>query len=157
VIGTPAAKIDMPVDVTASNVGVDTHSEGTDVDVTLNEVPGDGTTVVGLHGQLDIDTADLLTGALSAVTRAPRPRIVVDMTGVTFCDSIGLSSLAVAHNRCTAGGGYLRIAAPSPFLTRVLSVVGLVREVPMYRSVEGARTGDETDRLTSTTDHRMGR
>jgi anti-sigma B factor antagonist len=147
----------MTVDVTAGNVGADTHSEGTDVDVTVNEIPDDGTTVVSLHGQLDIDTADLLNGALGAVVQAPRPRIIVDLTGVTFCDSIGLSSLAVAHNRCTAAGGYLRIAAPNPFLTRVLSVVGLVREVPMYRSVEGARTGDEADRLTGTTDHRMWR
>jgi len=121
------------------------------VDVTVDEVP-DGSTVVGLHGQLDIDTTALLNETLSQVTRAPRPRIVVDLTDVTFCDSIGLSSLAVAHNRCTAAGGYLRLAAPSPFLTRVLRVVGLVREIPMYRSVEGARTDDEADRLSASAD-----
>jgi anti-sigma B factor antagonist len=142
----------MTGNVTAGNLGVDTPPGGTDVDVTVNEIPDDGTTVVGLHGQLDIDTADRLNDALSAVTRAGRPRIVVDLTDVTFCDSIGLSSFAIAHNRCAASGGYLRLAAPSPFLTRVLGVVGLGRDIPMYRSVEGARTGDEADRLTITVD-----
>jgi hypothetical protein len=43
--------------------------------------------------------------------------------------AIGLSAFVDADNRCTAANGYLRLAAPSPFLMHVLAVVGLLRRL----------------------------
>jgi anti-sigma B factor antagonist len=117
------------------------------VDVTIVDHPEDGTAVVTLRGQLDIDTAAHLRGALAAALERPVPRVVIDLSEVAFCDSIGLSSLALAHNHCVEAGGYLRLAAPNPFLRRVLTVVGLASTLPMYRTVDAARVADSTQAL----------
>jgi anti-anti-sigma factor len=117
------------------------------VDVTVIDHPEDGVAVVALSGQLDIDTAAHLRSALSTVLDRPVPRVVVDLSGLAFCDSIGLSALALAHNRCVDAGGYLRLAAPNPFLRKVLTVVGLAATLPMYRTVAAARAADSTQEL----------
>jgi anti-sigma B factor antagonist len=67
---------------------------------------------------------------------------VVDLSAVRFCDSLGLSAFVDAHHRCTAAGGFLRLAAPTPFLLRVLAVVGLLRRLGVYETVRGACAGD---------------
>ena len=118
------------------------------MDVSVVDHPDDGVAVVALRGQLDIDTAAHLRGALRMVLRRPVPRIVVDLSDLTFCDSIGLSSLALAHNHCVESGGYLRLAAPNPFLRKVLTVVGLAAALPMYRTVDAARAADSTQEVT---------
>ena len=66
---------------------------------------------------------------------------------LAFCDSIGLSALALACNHCVDAGGYLRLAAPTPFLRKVLTVVGLAATLPMYRTVAAARAADSTQEL----------
>jgi anti-anti-sigma factor len=77
---------------------------------------------------------------------------VVDLSALTFCDSIGLSTFVDAHRRCAAAGGYVRLAAPTPFLLRVLAVVGLLDRVPAYDTVLGAVRDDPGDRSTPPTE-----
>jgi anti-sigma B factor antagonist len=124
-----------------------TDREGVVVDVSVVDHRDDGVAVVALRGQLDIDTAANLRDALRIALDRPVPRIVIDLSELTFCDSIGLSSLALAHNHCVESGGYLRLAAPNPFLRKVLTVVGLAATLPMYETVEGARAADSTQEV----------
>lgn len=112
------------------------------MDVMVAEHETAGATVVSLWGQLDLDTAGQLRDVLAPLLARPVPRIVVHLAGLTFCDSIGLSTLAMGHNRCVDAGGYLRLSAPTPFLLRVLTVVGLVPLLPTYRTVEHACFAD---------------
>ena len=117
------------------------------MDVTVIDNPEDGVAVVAIRGQLDIDTAAHLRSALAAALERPAPRVVLDLSELAFCDSIGLSSLALAHNHCVESGGYLRLAAPNAFLRKVLTVVGLAAALPMYRTVDAARRADSTQVL----------
>jgi anti-sigma B factor antagonist len=112
------------------------------LEATVADQPVNGATVVSLRGQLDIDTAQQLRDVLDALLDTPVPRIVVDVADLTFCDSIGLSALALAYNRCAEAGGYLRLAGPTPFLLRMLTVVGLTPTLPAYRTVRHACAGD---------------
>jgi anti-sigma B factor antagonist len=100
----------------------------------------DGKVVVTVRGNLDIDSATVLTTALDQVLERPVPRIVVDLSGVEFCDSTGLSAFVVGHNRAAAGGGWLRLAAPSEFLSGLLDTVGLSRRLSVYPTVADALT-----------------
>ena len=59
----------------------------------------------------------------------------------------GADTAVVAHRRCLDAGGWVRIAAPVPFMVRLLSVVGVAEVVPMYRTVEGARNDDASQRI----------
>ncbi|MEU9314121.1 STAS domain-containing protein [Streptomyces sp. NPDC048256] len=57
------------------------------------------------------DTGQALRQALDA-SGAPRPRIVVDLSRVTFMDSIGINIFVAAHCTLTEADGWIRLAAP---------------------------------------------
>src|SRR5690348_512080 len=110
-------------------------------------VTGTDPVVLSLSGQLDLDTeADLRTAFDELAARGCR-RVVVDLSGLDFCDSIGLSTIVVGHRLCVSDGGWLRLAAPGEFMRRLLSSVGITGSVPVYRSVDGARRGDPGERI----------
>ncbi|HZN76527.1 MAG TPA: STAS domain-containing protein [Micromonosporaceae bacterium] len=111
------------------------------MDVTVSERADDGITVVALHGELGVDTAPQVETTLTDLIRNSVDRIVVDLSGLRFCDSIGLSTFVVAHRACTSTGGYVRLAAPPEFLMRVLTVVGLSDQLPIYDTVTAACAG----------------
>jgi anti-sigma B factor antagonist len=94
--------------------------------------------VVQPNGQLDMETAPVLRAAIDELIRAGNRRIVVDLGRLTFCDSIGLSTLVVAHRSCVDDGGYLRLARPSPFLLNLLNVIGIRDTLPVFESVDAA-------------------
>jgi len=54
-----------------------------------------------------------------------QPRVVVDMTGVEFCDSTGMNVLLAALRRVRERGGELVLAAPRPAVRKILQVTGL--------------------------------
>lgn len=105
--------------------------------------------MVKLAGELGVDTAADLATALEELLARPNPtnRIVIDLALLGFCDSIGLSTFVDAHRRCAANGGYLALAAPSPFMHKLLGVVGLTRQVRAYATVASACAGGEEGRL----------
>ncbi|MEU4310887.1 STAS domain-containing protein [Streptomyces rochei] len=84
----------------------------------------DGVRVVTVAGEIDQSNSAQLTRAL----RADGPGlsgIVIDMGRVTFMDSSGLNVLIAAHQDLTAAGGWLRLAAPTAAVLRVLQLVGV--------------------------------
>ena len=85
----------------------------------------DGSVVVTVRGNLDIDSATVLSTALEQVLHAGEPRIVVDLSGVEFCDSTGVNVLLAAHQRLADQGGSLALAAPTSTVRRILQVTGL--------------------------------
>jgi anti-anti-sigma factor len=107
--------------------------------------PGGGPAIVTMRGQLDVDTAPALRTSFDELAAQGATRIIVDLAALDFCDSIGLSTFVVGHTRCVEQGGWLRLAAPTPFLVRLLSIVGVAGTVPMYATVEGAERGDKND------------
>jgi anti-anti-sigma factor len=101
----------------------------------------DDSIVVTVRGNLDIDSAPVLSTTLDQVLERPVPRIVVDLSGVEFCDSTGLSAFVVGHRRAEAAGGWLRLAAPSAWLAGLLDTVGLTGRVGVYPAVADALAG----------------
>ena len=118
------------------------------MDVHLAHHQATDTTIVSLHGQLDLDTAPQLADTLTQLHTSAVCRIVVDLSGIQFCDSTGLSALVVAYHQARTAGGYLRLADPSPFLLRLLTVVGIRASIPIYRSTGAACRGNPREILT---------
>ena len=56
-----------------------------------------GTTIVRLIGELDMAVASTLEGVLHELQHAGVEEIVVDLRGLSFLDSMGLSALLHAH------------------------------------------------------------
>ncbi|GAB1641008.1 STAS domain-containing protein [Krasilnikovia sp. MM14-A1259] len=96
------------------------------------------TAVLVLRGSLDIDTAPSLKANLTRLVERPRPRVVVDLGGLDFCDSVGVGVLVAAHGRAVERGGWVRLAAPSKFLCRLLDTLGLTGHLSLHPDVAAA-------------------
>lgn len=101
----------------------------------------DDSVLVTVRGNLDIDSSAVLTTALDQVLDQHAPRVVIDLSGIEFCDSIGLSAFVTGWSRATAKGGWLRLAAPGDFLAQLLDTVGITGRVGVYATVGDAIAG----------------
>jgi anti-sigma B factor antagonist len=83
-------------------------------------------TIMSVGGEIDLYTAPRLHGELVAILSGDAPvQVVVDMSGVEFCDSTGMNVLLAAHRRAREQGGDLELAAPRPAIRKILQVTGL--------------------------------
>src|SRR3954463_8949866 len=96
------------------------------------------TAVLVLRGSLDIDTAPSLKANLTRLVERPSPRVVVDVSGLDFCDSMGVGVLVTAHGRALDRGGWVRLAAPSGFLRRLFDTLGLTDYLALFPDAAGA-------------------
>ena len=78
-------------------------------------------------GEIDLYTAPRLQSELAAViaNSAPATKIVVDMSGVDFCDSTGMNVLLSCLRQARERGGELELAAPRQAVRKILQVTGL--------------------------------
>ena len=82
--------------------------------------------VMSVAGEIDLYTAPRLHSELMAALATGAPlRLVVDMTGVEFCDSTGMNVLLAAQRHARAGGGELELSGPRPAIRKILQVTGL--------------------------------
>ncbi|KAA0941238.1 MULTISPECIES: STAS domain-containing protein [Streptomyces] len=100
----------------------------------------DGVRVVTVRGEIDHAVSGVLGKALLVEDREP-PRIVVDLSGVTFMDSSGINAFILAHQAADGAQGWLRIAAAQESVLRVLQLVGVDALIPCHPTVEQALNG----------------
>jgi anti-anti-sigma factor len=82
--------------------------------------------VVSLTGEIDVSTAAKLAAAVGEILQSESPpRLVLDMAGVTFCDSQGLGTLVVLSRRARLASSLLVLTNVGEFLLRVLDITGL--------------------------------
>jgi anti-sigma B factor antagonist len=97
--------------------------------------------VLHLRGELDADTSAKLHEALAGLVARPVPRIVVDLSDLRFCDSVGLSAFITSKQAIASRGGWLSFAAANPFLQRLMETVGLTRYFSLYPGIDEAVAG----------------
>lgn len=78
-----------------------------------------------LAGELDMNTAPELAAVLDQLAAAGTHHVLLDLSELTFCDSIGLAAFVRGDNRATASGGWLRLTGATGRVHRVLAVTGL--------------------------------
>ncbi len=101
---------------------------------------GPGRTVVTVHGELDLATADRLWTELEPLL-GPRAVVVLDGSRITFLDSSGLRVLLQAGKRAGADGAAFRLVAPQPAVQRVLQLAGTEGHLETRESVAAALEG----------------
>ena len=85
-----------------------------------------GEAVVSLVGEIDVSTASRVAATVAEVIQVDAPpRVVLDMAGITFCDSQGLGTLVVLSRKATMAQSYLLLTNVGDFLLRVLDITGL--------------------------------
>ncbi|WP_431772501.1 STAS domain-containing protein [Streptomyces cucumeris] len=98
----------------------------------------DAVRVVTVRGEIDHEVKDMLGDALMSEDQPLPPRIVVDLSGVSFMDSSGINVFITAHRRVTDSQGWLRIAAAQEPVLRILRLVGLDSLIDCHPTIEQA-------------------
>ncbi|HLU70692.1 MAG TPA: STAS domain-containing protein [Nonomuraea sp.] len=94
-------------------------------DLKIEVAETEGAAAVRLRGDLDKMTASGLKARLDALAAEGRVEVVIDATGLEFCDSSGLWVLVEHQRTVAARGGTLRLTGVHGVLERVLDVTGL--------------------------------
>ncbi|GGL30263.1 STAS domain-containing protein [Planomonospora parontospora] len=96
--------------------------------LTVSLVRRDRTAVVHLGGELDLHTVPVLRDALEsgAVWGPPATRaVILDLGGITFCDSSGLGELIAVMKHGQAAGIRLLLSTVPAVMARLLAITGL--------------------------------
>lgn len=116
-----------------------------------------GYIVATISGDLDIACVPALREQFHGVMGPHASRIIIDLSGVTFCDASGLGMLVGVGHRARLLGGVLRLAAPAPPVATVLRLTGLDLRFQIFPTVPaaigasahpGVRGSDPDRRLT---------
>jgi anti-sigma B factor antagonist len=94
-----------------------------------------GWTVVAVSGELDAETVPVLSDRLEASTGA---HVVVDLSGVPFMDTTGLSLMLDWHRRLDGSGGQFRMACMQPSVHKLFRLTELTEVMHIHDSVESA-------------------
>ena len=81
-----------------------------------------GVHLVTLRGELDLASKEGLTDWLVEVSGSA---LVVDLSGVTFIYSSGISALIAARNRITHDGHELLLTRPQSHVRRLFEIAGI--------------------------------
>src|SRR5919197_1352101 len=91
--------------------------------------------VVTVSGELDLSTVEPLERELEGVLDRGGRRVIVDLTGVTFMDSVALGALVRGAKRLRSHGGTCVVVADDPRILRVFQITGLDRMFGIERTL----------------------
>jgi anti-sigma B factor antagonist len=98
--------------------------ERPELSITVDRAPDE--VVFHLVGEIDVLTVTTLSAKVNELLAdEPPSRIVLDMAGVTFCDSQGLGTLVVLSRKAQHARALLALTNVGDFLMRVLDITGL--------------------------------
>jgi anti-sigma B factor antagonist len=97
----------------------------------------DGITVVGLTGDVDLQTSPAVRQKLLECLEKHN-KLVVDLSSVAYIDSSGVASLVEAFQVSRKKGANFSLAAVSPAAMRVLSLARLDKVFTIHPDVNAA-------------------
>ena len=101
---------------------------------------------LAVAGELDLSTRDALIGA-AVGTLGPRSRLELDLTAVTYCDSLGISALVAVRNIAVNEGATVVVTGIAPQVERVLRTTGLLALLTGRVSGQQAQRGERLVRV----------
>lgn len=95
-------------------------------------------TVIELQGELDGDVCDSLKDTVTSTVAGSRTRIVLDMSNVTFIDSLGLELLLWVRHYCRQNKSQLKLAGLDENTEKILEITGLQGEFDRHTELAEA-------------------
>lgn len=111
--------------------------------LTLQKKRHHGATIVTAEGGVSLHTSPQLRELIENAIQEwdDSPQLVVDFTGVEFCDSAGLGVLVTTYKRVQhRGGRFVLVCPPGPVL-RLLRISGLDTVFPVHSRLDEAVSG----------------
>ncbi|NBM18873.1 STAS domain-containing protein [Streptomyces sp. GC420] len=100
--------------------------------------------VLRVSGEMDLATSPMVRQHVHAVVAKGRRDLVLDLSGVLFCDSSGVGVLIATRRLMRSCQGRLRLVLPArgaeegSHVNRVLAALGVRRLFEVYTDVESA-------------------
>ncbi|MGX1885655.1 STAS domain-containing protein [Streptomyces sp. NPDC055287] len=94
--------------------------------------------VLEIIGDLDHTNATRLRELLTTLTLHPGQCLVLDLAGMEFCDSSGITALIAARNHVQATQADIALAAVPAHTLRILRIVGLDQVFRLYPDTDTA-------------------
>jgi anti-sigma B factor antagonist len=117
-------------------------------EVTVVDGPEDGQLVARVCGELDAATNPLLQQTLLGALRQADRLLTLDLSGVTFFGSAGVTALVWLSQHPEAAGKHVRVVATSRIVTGPLELTGLLDRLDVQGMPDGARPSPGTTRAT---------
>jgi anti-sigma B factor antagonist len=99
------------------------------------QVAPDGSATVRVRGELDIATADQAYTYLRDVVDNQDGPVLINLSGLTFCDAAGLGVLARVAGHARRSGRSIRLTAARPALLRIMRITGMDEAFPEVRNL----------------------
>jgi len=90
-----------------------------------------GTVVITVVGEMDIENAPRVLSAVIEATQAAPEVVVLDLAGVDYIDSSGLSEVLRAHRFTGSSGCRLSVRAATAQVRRLFATTGVDRVVAL--------------------------
>ncbi|MFE4602125.1 STAS domain-containing protein [Kitasatospora indigofera] len=119
----------------------------TDLRTTVRSTPTGP--VLEIAGDLDFHSAPGAREVLLGLTPGPGRLLVVDLTGLTFCDSTGITLLLAARNHAVGHQAHIALAGVPAQVARIFDITGLSQVFASCPTAE-----DAVDRWAARTDSR---
>ncbi|WP_326646250.1 STAS domain-containing protein [Streptosporangium sp. NBC_01755] len=94
--------------------------------------------LLSLAGELDYANAERFYHDLHQAIGQDRVDLVVDLTDLTFCDSIGIQQFLNTRKTVLSRGGSIVLVNPYPRLERILHLTGLTHAFGIQPTVADA-------------------
>jgi anti-sigma B factor antagonist len=113
-------------------------------DLQLTTFDINGHPVIAVAGEIDVCSAPVMHACLRQaadicdISADGGHDLVVDLSAVTFMDASGLSVLLRADHRARRAGRRLRVAAPTPAISRLLQITLLDSYFDLYPTSQAA-------------------
>ncbi len=99
---------------------------------------GAGIEILAMPQELDLVTGDgVVEQGFAAIARSAR-LLLLDLTGLSFCDARGLSVLVRIANHADAAGCRFGLIAPRPPVAKILRICGLYSRMRVFATVDDA-------------------
>jgi anti-sigma B factor antagonist len=100
---------------------------------------GGGIEIVRMPAELDLATSEgVAEQGYAAIARLAR-LVLLDLTGLSFCDARGLSAFVRIANQADAAGCGFALIAPRPPVAKILRISGLDRRLAVFATIDDAR------------------
>ncbi|HEX2312711.1 MAG TPA: STAS domain-containing protein [Thermomonospora sp.] len=109
-----------------------------DIVVDMVVVERESHTVALLCGEIDCHTGPAAYTRLMELVALLRRPLVIDMSGITFCDGSALRMLSSAEEECRRRGVPLALVGLRPYLEGLFRAFGLHERIPLCATHQDA-------------------
>ena len=105
-------------------------------------MPPESPNVLPLHGEIDLNVSPQLATAFSEMVQTKPPKVVVDLTHVTYIDSSGLAVLIVGMQQVKEYGGKFALVGVQNDVRSILETARLDQFFATYPHIDAALAAD---------------